>query len=283
MPVSSARYIVLLFISVMGLWLQCGAVRADSDHALILAYEVRIGNLAALGIKYDTQLSASKYRSRVSIQTTGVISLFSDYQMDMVAWGAFVGEKVKPLSFTSSSKKNKGWKKVGASWPATGPPKRDGTADGDPRTQAEIDDALTSAVADPLTAVLRIGAASTHNPCETTQRAYSGRDVFDLVFQFEKEITVDSNFEGAYRGRAYQCRMTYMPVAGPLAAKFRKRKAEPLEFRVWFAPISSEIVGRSVLLPVFAIGKLDGEKCVALALSATIDGRPLAQLSPAPD
>ena len=43
-------------------------------------------------------------------------------------------------------------------------------------------------------------------------------------------MTLDADFGGGYQGPAYECRMTYEPVAGRAAHKARKRKIEPPVF-----------------------------------------------------
>jgi Protein of unknown function (DUF3108) len=268
---------VLVFL-LLGLWLQLEVARGESSDLIATAYEVRIASLPALRIKYSVRISSDSYRSEVSIKTKGMVSLLSDYRMDMVASGRFMEGEAKYISFASTTEKKKKRKQVSLKWQANGPP-IGGVADEDPRTQAEIEAALAPTVSDPLTAVIQLGASTMEKPCQATQRVFSGREVFDLIFTLEREVTLDSDSPGVYRGRAYQCRMIYAPIAGRSATKFRKRNAEPLEFKVWLALVRSKVLDRSILVPVLASGRLDGQKFVAFASSATIAGRSFNKLS----
>ena len=91
---------------------------------------------------------------------------------------------------------------------------------------------------------------------------------------------LDDSFPGAYHGKAYECRATYVPVAGRYATKFRKRNEEPPTYNVWLAPIGTDASGGLRLVPVRATGRLDGMKFEAYASRVKIDGRPFKKFPP---
>jgi hypothetical protein len=148
-----------------------------------------------------------------------------------------------------------------------------------PDTQAEIITALTPGVADPLTTIFRIGTSPKGNPCQTVHRIFDGREVFELRFSFKRKVLLDTSFPGAYHGAAYECRATYVPVAGRYATKFRKRKDDPPTYNIWLASIGSDVSGGSRLVPVRATGRLDGMKFEAYASRIKVDGRPFKRIS----
>jgi hypothetical protein len=252
------------------------AVAASADESLDVTYDVVVSGLQAAQIKFDMDLTATGYRSKASVETQGIVSVFSDSQTVVGAAGEIINGKAVPSSFSTRTEKSGKQKDFKIRWSDTGVPEPHEPPVKNPQTQAEILEALTAGVIDPLTAVLRVRGDA---PCEGKQRIYSGRDVFDVAFKLEREVTFNDKSDGVYRGPAYQCRMVYTPVAGRDANKARKNKTEPWAVTVWFAPVDSPSLGSQMLLPVAAAGKLDGRKFRAFASRASVSGQALNQLS----
>jgi hypothetical protein len=280
---SASLFARSLLFALMATGCGLGVAHADSGESIATVYEVRIAGLKALKIRYGLEISDSAYRSRASIDTSGLAAVFSGYHMDMAAAGALVGGNAEPATFSSLADKKNRKKLLEVSWSSDGLPRQHQPADKDFRIQSEIDAALTAGAADPLTAVIRLGGAAVSAPCQRVQRIFSGQDVYDLRFTYQGEVTIGPGSEGVYRGQAHECRMVYLPVAGRSADRFKKNKSEPPNFRIWFAPVHSAALGGSLLIPVAAMGTLDGRKFVAYASRATIAGRPFNKLSRAGD
>ena len=267
---------IALVVSVPVTWF--GSARADSTGKIETSYDVNVRGVTVLKIKYSSEISAAGYRSEASIKTKGIITVFSDYRMTMAAVGAFIDGRSSPLEYTSRSEKNDKEKTVDLSWSqgalaASGRP-----AAKNPEIKADIDEALTPGVTDPLTAIFRIGASPGGNPCRAVHRIFDGKEVFELRFSFKGEALLDESFPGAYQGKAYECRATYVPVAGRYATKFRKRNEEPPIYNVWLAPIGVDVAGESRLIPVRATGRLDGMKFEAYASRLKIDNVPFKKI-----
>ncbi len=246
--------------------------QAQSRVQLKTAYEVDVGGITVLDIEYSVDISPTGYQSRANIETRGVVTFFSDYQMKMAVSGSLGNGRLNPAEYTSRRKKKDKTKAVTLDWSNGSPSKSGGSS-------KRVEAALTPASVDPLTAILRVGAVSNKNPCQATERIFDGREVFDLLFKFVKEVRVDDSWPGAYRGMAYECRLTYLPVAGKNADKFKEGKEDPETFAVWFAPVATNVSGGSLLVLVRAAGTLDGLKFVAYASHAEIGGRPFNQYS----
>jgi hypothetical protein len=255
------------------------SARADSTDLIETSYEVNVSGITVLDVKYRTNISATGYRSQASVKTRGVAKFFSDYLMEIESAGSFVNGQASPSRYTYRREKNDKIKAVELNWYDGELSKRNRPASKDLDTQAEIDTALSPNAADPLTAIFRIGTSAKASVCQKTQRIFDGREVFDLRFSFKREFAFDDSSPGAYRGAAYECRMTYVPVAGRYATKFRKRKEAPPTYAVWFAPVGTDVSGGLLLVPVRATGELDGLTFVAYASRVKIDGRPFNQLS----
>lgn len=263
----------VLSVPVMG----SSSARADFSGKIETSYEVNVRGITVLDIKYISEISAAGYSSWASIETRGVAAIFSDYSMKMAASGALVDGQTSPTQYKSRNEKKDKTKVVELNW-SQGTLLASETAK-NPETQSEIDAALTAGVTDPLTAIFRIGASPAGNPCRAVHRIFDGKEVFELRFSFKGEAVLDESFPGAYHGKAYECRATYVPVAGRYATKFKKRNEEPPTYNVWLAPIGADVAGESRLVPVRATGRLDGMKFEAYASRVKIDGRAFKKIS----
>jgi hypothetical protein len=273
------RIIALLASSLSAMAIGPGSARADSGNKIETSYDVDVRGVTVLSIRYSSEISATGFRSQASIKTKGIVTVFSDYRMTMAAIGAFADGRSSPQKYTSRSEKNDKEKTVDLNWsegalPASGRP-----AAKTSEIQADIDKALTPGVTDPLTAVFRIGAAPEGAPCQDVHRIFDGKEVFELRFSFKREAVLDDSFPGAYRGKAYECQASYMPIAGRYAIKFRKKNEDPPIYNIWLAPIGRDASGGPRLVPVRATGLLDGQKFEAYASRLKIDDRPFKQIS----
>jgi hypothetical protein len=273
------RFIALLAPVLSALVIGSGSARADSGGKIETSYEVNVGGLTVLDIKYSSEISAAGYRSQASVETRGMANFFSDYSMRMAAAGALAGSQSSPLQYKSRSEKKDKEKTFDLNWSQGVLSAVDRQAAKNPEIQAEIDTALTPNVTDPLTAIFRIGTLPDGNPCQAVHRIFDGKEVFELRFSFKREAVLDDSFPGAYHGKAYECRATYVPVAGRYAAKFRKRNEEPPSYNVWLAPVGEDASGGLRLVPVRATGRLDGLKFEAYASRVKIDGRAFKKIS----
>ena len=277
------RIIALLALGLSAMAFGLGAAHADSGDKIETSYDVNVGGVTVLKIRYSSEISAVGYRSQASIKSKGIIAVFSDYRMTMAAIGAFIDGQSSPRKYTSRSEKNDKEKTVDLNWShgamaASGRP-----AAKNPEIKADIDEALTPDVTDPLTAIFRIGAWPEGNPCQAVHRIFDGKEVFELRFSFKREAMLDDSFPGAYHGRAFECQASYLPIAGRYATKFRKNKDEPQTYNVWLAPIGADASGGLRLVPVRATGRLDGMKFEAYVSRLAINDNPFEKISASGD
>jgi hypothetical protein len=255
------------------------SARADFTGKIETSYDVNVRGVTVLRIRYSSEISAAGYRSQASIQTKGIVTVFSDYRMRMEALGALAEGQSSPQKYTSHSEKNDKEKTVDLNWSQGALAVSGRPAAKNPEIKADIDKALTPDVTDPLTAIFRIGTPRGGAPCRDVHRIFDGKEIFELRFRFKGEAVLDDSFPGAYHGKAFECRATYVPVAGRYATKFRKRNEEPPAYNVWLAPMGPDVAGVSRLIPVRATGRLDGMKFEAYASRVKVDGRPFKTVS----
>jgi hypothetical protein len=271
------RIVVFLGFVMSVLVAGLGSARADSGGKVETSYEVNVRGITVLDIKYTSEFSAAGYRSQASIETRGVVAIFSDYRMKMAASGALVDGQTSPAQYKSRSEKKDKAKAVEVNWSQGGVSSSETVKN--PETKAEIDAALATGVTDPLTAIFRIGTSPEGSPCQAVHRIFDGKEVFELRVSFARKAVLGDDFPGAYHGKAYECRATYVPVAGRYATKFRKRNEEPPTYKIWLAPIGEGVAGEPRLIPVRATGRLDGMKFEAYANRVKVDGRPFKTVS----
>ncbi|MEQ1524335.1 MAG: DUF3108 domain-containing protein, partial [Aestuariivirga sp.] len=116
MNLTVPRIIALLAPVLSALVIGSGSARADSGDKIETSYEVNVGGLTVLDIKYSSEITAAGYRSQASIETRGMAALFSDYSMKMAASGALAGSQSSPLQYRSRSEKKDKEKTFDLSW-----------------------------------------------------------------------------------------------------------------------------------------------------------------------
>jgi hypothetical protein len=250
-------------------------VTAASTKEIAISYEIEVGSMSAMRISYKVALSGKSYQSTASIKTKGLASLFSDYQMEMASSGSFDGDDLRPQQYRSKQERKSDDKILEVKWPSDDTPAVNSIPK-DKEDEALVAPALTTGLVDPLSMLLRMTTLQTGKPCRSVERVVDGREVYDLRFALAGEMKLDSDSPGVYRGRAFKCSMTYTPVGGRPAVKFRKNGGVPSKFDIWFAPVKSGASDEALFVPVLATGKLQGLRFIAYARKASIGGQPIA-------
>src|SRR5207249_10130952 len=112
-------------------------------------------------------------RSRASLETKGVLSLFSSYRMDMTAFGVITKGKLRSGQFSSVAGSRNKKKFFAVNLPVAG--LQDQPSDQDPLTRAEITAAITAGAIDPLTSVIRFGGWPIDSRSEERRVGKGGR------------------------------------------------------------------------------------------------------------
>jgi hypothetical protein len=252
-----------------------GAIQAAPANEIAISYEVEVGSMSAMRISYNVAFSGETYQSTASIKTKGLASLFSDYQMEMASSGSLDGDGLKPRQYRSKQDRKNDAKILEVEWPSDDSP----AVNSIPKDKEDEDlvaPALTSGLVDPLSMLLRMTALQSGRPCQSVERVLDGREVYDLSFALAGEVKLKGDNPGGYRGRAFKCTMTYTPVGGRPAVKYRKTGGVPSKFDIWFAPVKSGVSKEAVFVPVLATGKLQGLSFIAYARKASIGGQPIS-------
>ncbi|MGF7158424.1 hypothetical protein FHS85_000034 [Rhodoligotrophos appendicifer] len=247
---------------------------AEPSEKISLRFDVISRNTTVYDIGIDFQLSPTRYTAEATAGTTGVIGFFVDEQMTMSAQGALADATARPAHFIYNEKSGKELGSAKLSWSdARIDVDRSFKIDED-RAQ-DLDDVVTPALADPLSAVLSATLTASDSPCSGSHRVYNGREVFDLAFSHLGKTTFEGDDGGVYRGPVHKCEVQYLPVAGLSKKKMKRYSANPPTYTIWFAEVPVPALGRDILLPVAARGKIKDTDVKIIARTASIDGRPL--------
>lgn len=250
-----------------------GEAAGDPGEIISLRYDLYARGARVYEIAIDFQVSPKSYSAKAEAKTSGLIGLFVDDQLSMSARGAIDSGKARPASFNYQEKDRKGVETAQLDWAGSEirvarnyELKQDRAA-----ALAEV---VSPKLSDPLSAILTSGITASNAPCTVTERVYNGKEVYDLVFSYVKEDRFGTDDAGVYRGPSHQCLVVYKPVAGLSEDKMKERTKNPPTYRVWFAPVASKALGRELLFPVAATGKVKEHDVVIFTRQATIAGQP---------
>ncbi len=243
----SHRWIAL---SAAVLMVSAAPARAEPVSAVSAAYNIDVGPMTMTVVRYGLDLREGAMRSRAQIKSQGLSRVFSEYTARVEAESRASGPAIAPVSFHLVRERDDNTREARLRW------KDGGGIDYAPREKkperrARIDNALNDEVADPLTAVLRIGTAG-ETPCPSVHQIFDGRDVFELSLTDKGRGEMKG--EEGYRGEVRNCEVSWTPIAGRAAEKNEPRES----YDVAFAPIGELPSGRTLWLPVSLSGKLKG-------------------------
>lgn len=246
--------------------LACAAATAAAEpvRSVSVAYNVDVGPMTMTVVKYGLKLSEGALRSNVQIKSHGISRVFSEYTAKAEAESQASGKSIAPVRFHLVREKEDRKKETKLEW------QEGGSIDYSPQEKkperrARIDEALNADVADPMTAVLRIGTTG-KTPCPSVQQIFDGRDVFELALTDKGTGEMDGD-EG-YRGPVRRCEVNWTPIAGRAVEKNEPRES----YDVSFAPVGELPSGRTLWLPVEMTGYLKGLRFKAYATRFKAEG-----------
>ena len=225
------------------------SAQAEPVSAVSVSYNIDVGPVTMTVVRYGLDLTEGAMRSRAQVKSHGISRVFAEYTAKVEAESRARGPAIDPVSFRLVRERDEKTREARLQWTDGG------GIDYSPREKkaerrARIDNALTAEVADPMTAVLRIGTAG-ETPCPSVHQIFDGRDVFELALIDKGEGAMKGD---GYRGPVRNCEVSWTPIAGRAAEKNEPRES----YDVSFAPIGELPSGRTLWLPVSLSGKLKG-------------------------
>jgi hypothetical protein len=258
-PLRAAALLSCLFA------LSAPAIAADTISDVSASYNVDVGPMTMMVIRFGASFSDDAVRAQATIKSKGISAVFSEYSARAEGEGRLDGGAIQPALFKLSRERDDRKKRTTIQWGDGGTVSMDPPAHKKPEVQARVENALTADVSDPITAILRTGTAG-DNPCNSAQKVFDGRDVFELSFSEGngKELKSDA----AYRGPVKNCRVRWHAIAGRSA-----ERGDPDEvYGVSFAPIGTLVSGQTLWLPVSLTGTIKGLGFEAYVTKLGVDG-----------
>ena len=248
-----------IIASAIVIALTAGTPRAEPVAAVSVSYNIDVGPLTVTEVRYKLTREGEALRSQALIRSQGISRVFAEYSASAEAESRAEGSEIAPRRFTLLRQKEDRLKRTALEWTgenalAYSPQEKK------PERRARIAEALKVEVADPMTAVLRIGTSG-QVPCPSVQRIFDGRDVYELALA-DKGVGELKDGEG-YRGPVKRGSVSWTPIAGRAAEKNEPRDT----YEAAFAPAGELPSGRTLWLPVVMSGKLKGLRFNAYATS----------------
>lgn len=248
---------------------------ADDKEQANLSYNVYIGASKMFKIGFKTTLTEQSYRSYMKLKPKGLAKLFANVTMVMNTEGTVQKNSIQPTKFSFYRKSKKRKRTSNVTWTQPDIPSTNRTYKVSSRKQADLAKTISSGMPDPLSAFLRLGITDAKAPCSKAQRVYDGGKVYDLKFKLLKKVAYRAKVKNSYKGPAFKCQLSHKPVAGYSKKDLAKSAQNPVNFTIWFAPVKSALLKKSILLPIAAIGKVKGRAFSAFSNKATFAGKAL--------
>ena len=261
-------------IATAGMTAVAGPVQADEK--ISLDYDFYGNGIRVLTLGFDVNLADGKYHARYKLKTKGLASIFSKGTTTAISQGRVRRNSLLVKEYTAKIKNSKGKRNIDITWGNGEQPQTKRSYDLGRRKSGSIKKVLKSDTPDPVTSMLQSIMFDAGKPCQGTQDVYDGKEVFQLKFEYLKRDIVPITANGWFSGPAYKCRLTYKPVAGLSKKKKRRLKKDPIQpFTVWMAPVKSPMLGKSLLMPVRATGRMKWANLEIFIRKGSIAGSPL--------
>ena len=274
------RAVTLAAVVLVALVAPVDHARSDGSESVILKFDVYSRGLRIATLKFTIGLTNDVFTIAGKLKTKGLVALFASSSFDAVAEGQLTASALDPTTFRLETDSRKGERNVVITWDGSDAPVVERDYD---YSQYRIDDLANHnapGISDPLTGLLSASLAQPGELCANDYRVHDGRTIYDFDYEHIKRDDFVDGDAGIYRGEAYQCRLTYRPIAG----LSNNRQAELAEanltgeeiYTVWMAPIHSTVLGRTVFIPVGAVGTYDGGDVYIYLKDAALNGQPLS-------
>jgi hypothetical protein len=224
-----------------GLLLVSAAVaHADSGTAtprhLSLHYEVYVGGMNAVNVRFDAALARTTYEMRLRLATQGFASRLFDWKMTAESHGRLHGSEVVPVRAGGDSV----WRGTARSTRLSYGPK--GAIFVETRPAGGNDDnppvppALREGTRDLAGAIFStlLGIGETGN-CNAREQVFDARRRYDLVFEEIGMDTLRSSAYSPYSGPAMMCRVSVELIAGGRKGGGDRRFSTENVATVWIA------------------------------------------------
>ena len=230
-----------------GLSLSLAAIAAEPQTAAAetwpatvrAVYDINFNGFNVGTFEFQSQAEQQSYTLLGNARLSVLLGAFT-WDGETRSFGLFVKQEPKPASFTFDFRSNlrAGSTKLGfANGAVTNiahlppePPKPD---------VIPLREQHLKGVVDPLSAIMVISRGPSANPCDRRIPIFDGKERFDLVFSYKRDMRVVEQTPSGQPDVAHVCRVKYLPIAGHKADSDTSFMAANNEIEVALRPIPS--------------------------------------------
>ena len=202
-------------------------------------YDINFNGFNVGTFEFQSQAEQQSYTLLGNARLSVLLGAFT-WDGETRSFGLIVKQEPKPASFTFDFRSNlrAGSTKLGfANGAVTNiahlppePPKPD---------IIPVREQHLKGVIDPLSAIMVISRGSSANPCDRRIPIFDGKERFDLVFSYKRDMRVVEQAPSGQPDVAHVCRVKYLPIAGHKVDSDTSFMAANNEIEVALRPIPS--------------------------------------------
>lgn len=257
-----------------------GAGGAGSEQAggptggLSMAMTLYAGGISLGKVDMDAKFSGGKYHVVSNLETSGVVNVFWQSQIQATSSGVLEKKVLQPLMYqsfyTGHNAKNQ---EVSLTF-ENGEPVRLFANPSYPTTGYEVKPEEKKGTVDPLSSIIVITsgvAAEPGNPCSIKVPVYDGRRRYNVGLTKVKNTQINMD-NGLYKGPGFECAVEYKQISG-----YKPRVLKDANFPAIHALVAtfpSAGAGRSFAVPMRVWADSQYGRIAAVLTQLKIDGVP---------
>lgn len=243
--------------------------------SLTLAMTLYAGGLSLGKVDMDAKFAGDKYHVTSNLETSGVVNVFWQSQIQATSSGRLDKKLMQPLSYDSFYTGHKANHQEVALTFENGDPVRLYANPTYPMTGYEVKPEEKKGTFDPLSAVIYIASgvgAEPGNPCAVKAPVFDGRRRYNVAMTRVKPVDIKMD-NGLYKGPALLCQIDYKQVSG-----YKPRVLHDTNFpaiNAWIGIFPSKEAGRSFAVPLRVWANTQYGVIAAVTTTLKIDGVPV--------
>jgi hypothetical protein len=267
----------LLSLALAPAWGAGGAAGSEPSGgaSLQLAMTLYAGGLSLGKVDMDAKFVGDKYQVTSNLETSGVVNVFWQSQIQATSSGKLTKTVMQPISYDSFYTGHKANHQEVALTFENGDPVRLYANPTYPTTGYEVKPEEKKGTFDPLSTVIRIVSgvgAEPGNPCAVKTAVYDGRRRYNVGLTKVKPVDIKLD-NGLYKGPALLCTIEYKQISG-----YKPRVLHDTNFpsiNAWIGIFPSKEAGRSFAVPLRVWAGTQYGVIAAVTNSLKIDGKPV--------
>jgi hypothetical protein len=245
---------------------------AGPSSSLQLAMTLYAGGISLGKVDMDAKFAGGKYHVVSNVETSGVVNVFWQSEIQATASGKLEGKSFQPELYDSFyTGHNAKHQEVSLTF-ENGYPARLYANPAYPTRGFEVKPEEKKGTFDPLSAMIFIssGAGAGDNPCAVKAPIFDGRRRYDVSMTKVKDIAIAMD-NGLYKGPGIQCEIVYKQLSG-YSPRVLKDANFP-KIYAWVATFPGS-GGHTYVVPLRVWAKSQYGVIAAVATSLKIDGAP---------